>query len=445
MALKPSYLKNNIKLSFFGRKIFINKFNEMFDSCQDKEFSVLNFYGVGGIGKTTLLRECRKKVDEDIFVFNYDFDNFESIYKFYEQLSESLIESKIPSNYILLAYLEYWKKINPSMEAKERLPSFITKSEEYSSILEPFAESVAATIGASGIMKMLYKGVNKAQELTLDPNKVEEIKELQNKEVDEIEQLLPKFISYDIQNFINKKPSQKILFLFDTYEVLWDDNKKIAQRGSVDEWISDLVLSLEKCNTFFVIAGREKIDWVEKDEEWNEYIEFKKLDNFTNEETYNLLKSINISDEISDKITQISSGYPFYIELCLDIMSKKQNPFDFLDEQLDIIDIVHRFIKYLDADEILVVEYLAIAQKFDKDLYMYLAKKFGFNASDIFYDNLLKYSFFIVENSFIKVHKNMSKSILDTLGKDKIEIVHEAIFHFYNEKYSIKDQTDSFF
>ena len=79
---KPTILKNQTAQDLFTdreepRKVFWN----IYENMQENESEILNFYGIGGIGKTTLLdklqREIAKKNKENECSYNCIYHNFE--------------------------------------------------------------------------------------------------------------------------------------------------------------------------------------------------------------------------------------------------------------------------------------------------------------------------------------------------------------------------------
>jgi len=58
---------------FIGRGNLVETFETLYESINERDTTVLNFYGIGGIGKTTLLNQIKKSAtNKEIPVFYYD-------------------------------------------------------------------------------------------------------------------------------------------------------------------------------------------------------------------------------------------------------------------------------------------------------------------------------------------------------------------------------------
>ena len=366
MIIKPSYKKIDPKVEFIGRDFQLSKFQNILNSLESRDYSVINIFGVGGIGKSELLKKIRSelKSSDSNKLFFYDLELHQSIFKFYETLCEWVHNEITGSVYFQLAFMVYWKKNNPFHSDKERIPSFLKDGSVSSEIAFYFMEYLN-----SGKTKIIYTGLKKMGELFLDQTILSEIQDLQDMDIENIEQHMPKFLSYDLEKYYNRtNTKKKTIFLFDTYETLFENKKRICNQ-KVDTWIEDLVLSLNNRNELFIIAGRESLLWKDYEPEWEPFIFEFQLESLSKEETALLLKSSKIEEEeIIEAIINTSQGYPFYIKLFIETYHNQNihNVNDFLSIKLD--DIFKRFVKYLSYEELAILEYLSVPRFFDKSL-----------------------------------------------------------------------------
>ena len=63
MAIKSRFKKSIKKEKFVGRQSIFDVFDLKFANLQNQEYNILNYYGLGGIGKSTLMKEIRKRYE----------------------------------------------------------------------------------------------------------------------------------------------------------------------------------------------------------------------------------------------------------------------------------------------------------------------------------------------------------------------------------------------
>lgn len=433
MVIKSRFRKGIKKDYFIGRESLFSKLELKLNNLKNEEYSIVNYFGLGGIGKSTLTKEIKKRYEnENILVFLYDFENSISILNFYENLNEFLYKNRVSCVYFFMAFLVYYKRKHPNSNLKEKLPFIIQNSDAYTEILELFTED-GIVPGVNIASKYIYKFYKKAKEkYFLDQNILEELKELEKLELNEIEEQIPYFLSIDIKNFCEKNSDRKILFVLDTYEKLWNIYKNDNFKLDIDEWITDIVSELVNTNTLFIISGREELKWTLKNPEWEKFIDKKQLDVFTYEESLNLISKLGIENErIAHNIAAFSKGYPFYIELSLDIYERNKETSIF-DDLTNHEKILNRFKDNLGAKQTTILEYLSVPRRFDNELYSYISKEFNFDSSESFFKELISFSFFEIDENVYKIHNLITKSFNNSLSDIKKDKINAALFSYYD-------------
>ena len=433
MAIKSRFKKSIKKEKFVGRQSIFDVFDLKFANLQNQEYNILNYYGLGGIGKSTLMKEIRKRYEnENVLVFSYDFENSVSIFNFYENINEFLYNNRVNSIYFFMAFLIYYKKVNPNGNIKERLPYIVQNSNAYTEILELFTESNIVP-GLNVASKHVYKFYKKAKEkYFLDQEILEELKEFETLDLDEIEEKISYFLAIDIKKYLEENSNKKILFLLDTYEELWNIHKNDNFKIDIDDWVTDIVAELNSTNTLFIISGREDLKWSKKDLEWNNFIDKKQLDVFTYEESLKLVSNLGVDDEkIAHKIAVASGGYPFYIELSLDIYEKNKEASIFND-LTNHENILNRFKENLGAKQTTILEYLSIPRKFNNELYFHISNESNFDTSESFFAELRSFSFIEINDNEYKIHDLITKSFRNSLSESKKENINEILFKYYD-------------
>jgi len=228
------------------------------------QYKVLTFYGVGGIGKSRLVRELYRKTD------NLQPGTVKVILDFkeekYRNAGEALIflrkqiknNHKVKFNTFDLAYAIYWRKLNPQVSMKSNsseLP-FIEEGSFIADLVDqldyvPFAQWVPKTL-------KLINGLTKYKDLFQwwYGRGKETIEQLEDLQPSEIEELLPAYFAVDLKEYLVLTGEKLVIFL-DTYEAIWEKNRLQGSFSEKDAWVQELVLQLPEC--LWVIAGREKI------------------------------------------------------------------------------------------------------------------------------------------------------------------------------------------
>ncbi len=124
MSVCPTNFDEKVECPFVDRKEFIEAFENAFRNIDQKDYSILVYYGVAGIGKTSLRKELptllEKHNESDrhtkVIWTSIDFatEQYRQPYKFLEVLSSQLHQKySIKFNSFDIALATYWKKVNP--------------------------------------------------------------------------------------------------------------------------------------------------------------------------------------------------------------------------------------------------------------------------------------------------------------------------------------------
>ena len=281
MVITP---KNHFKqYPFVDREDHIQTFKEAVNNIGQKEFSVLVYYGVAGIGKTSLRKEFQKYLEE----YNLKYQHQEVIWAsidlqldkhrekntFLVTLKNDLQKkSKINFPAFEIAHAIYWKKANPEIPLrKENYLLFEGDNafDDFFGVVDqiPYFSLVPA-VGRllKNFPDYLRKWWKKRGE--------KELLQLSEKEPLEIEEMLPYFWAQDLNNYLEHTSKSAVLFI-DTYEALWENQR--GEGNFTREWIRELIPNLPR-KVLWVICGREELRWKEVDKDWNDYLKQYKVE-----------------------------------------------------------------------------------------------------------------------------------------------------------------------
>lgn len=447
MAIKPKYIVNKSIIAtkeFTDRDEFLVAFNRALNREDLEENKILVYYGVGGIGKSSLINKICMNIDNNVEYAILDVN--EGNNRIAENGLYSLKKSfnkKINFQLFDLAYAIYWKKCHPNMAINEKTFPYL---EESSVILD-----LISTLGDLPVVSILPNIITAAEKVSKKlinyySSVKNEINLIEKMSVSELEEKLPYYWANDFNKSIINSKSKYVIFI-DTYEAIWEDDRTEGAFFKKDEWIRNLASCLP--NVLFVICGREKLRWSEENPEWEEYIEQHLIGSLSDIDAKKFLSSSNIKEEeLQNAIIDGSDGIPYYLDLAVDTYNsmKRDNkqclPKDFEGAPKEIF---YRFIKHLTTAEVETLKVLAIPRYFDFDIFSMLVKEFNTGYPVTGFYQLCNFSF-ITERENGEIYE-MQKLIKNTLENyqncNLIPKINMVIADYYEKKLlDIKDNLD---
>jgi tetratricopeptide (TPR) repeat protein len=313
------------------------------------EYRVLNWYGIGGQGKSALcneLRETLKRLQEDhsilsvYRVFRWGLVNFED--PTMRQLETATLalrlqlarDGGISFPAFDVAFARYFALINPGVDMRQRHPElFKSDSEILGDLIDWSKEGIEASTTVASIFlpgaNILYKyGARLAGRLAewWERRGKQVLEGLDDLNADQIRQRLPTYLGADLWDHLAASTSDRLVIFLDTYEALWKDRGSNTDYSGlrVDEWVRTLVQ--DSAGVLFVIFGRDSTHWEEVNPEWNGKVSKHLLGLLADTDSMRFLKSIPIDDdEICNRIVHSSRGLPFYLNLQVDVFEKIVN------------------------------------------------------------------------------------------------------------------------
>ncbi len=357
---------------FVGRKEFRDNFWRQYNKIQAGSPIVLNYYGAGGIGKSSLINQLVREIDErkklyasifgDVYVLRHDFVNgtdvrvllnrwknelaeFGCEFPFFEtgdfflslklgarNIDKPTMRSQIENN-------EFMKKIKDGLEKGAIvIDAGLDDLNDFS--FEDTPELLEALSVLPGIktVNALVGLINR----TLARNRTE--KHLQtNVEVNaelnrraamrnplELDNFLPVLFAQDIRDWSGNR---KFIIFLDTFEQLVDEGsggtRMSAKNSYADDWLfnpTDGLVSLIP-NGLWLIAGRDKIN--------RPAVEHFLIEGFSDEDANTFLIDAGVEDPAyRDEIIRLTDGYPLFLEECAKFLRKADDkpPIEVLDK-----------------------------------------------------------------------------------------------------------------
>ncbi|AKB25293.1 hypothetical protein MSMTP_1824 [Methanosarcina sp. MTP4] len=442
MAVCPTPVSGKEDRPFVDREEFIEAFETAFQNIGNKNYSVLVYYGIGGIGKTSLRKELPKKLDEHnepdqktgIIWATVDFsiESHRQMDKFLGILKNELNQKcGVKFHLFDIAHAAYRRKVDPYTPLSK---DGYSEDSIVTDLLDSFGGFFS--INYSSIKKVVERAPDHFKEWSL--KRENDIARLPDMEAPDIVKKLPVFFAHDLADYLQKTSKSTVIFI-DSYEALWEKERGQGSYNSRDEWIRQLIANLQKLS-LWVICGREKLRWEETDKDWNNYLEQYKLEKLPLEDALDFLNRCGIKEEeIQKVIIEGSEGVPYYLELAVDTYTEiaktsSPKPSDFGTTRSEIFD---RFMKYLGVPEKETLKVLSTPRFWNQDIFKALINNFNTGYPLTAFSELNRFSFVQETEGKLQLHPLMRESLQVYQDQDLKKEVHNFMLDFYSNK--IKD------
>lgn len=427
-------------------KDYLQRLSDNITNGKEKHL-VLVYYGVGGIGKTSLknkLKEITMALTNAVSL-ELDFRNIRS-----RECASGLLELAISVGlnkkarnikfvHFETAYALYFKKKNPdyvfSQDDKSILKNELGK--EIISLLDP--------TGLFGLSKALIEELyTRFKKLGLNKELKEHLQQFVDLPLMEMENWLPVYFAYDLQKYIDKNGSKAVIFM-DTFEQLNEygthELKSVARQG----WVQELIKHLP--NVIFAIFGRDKLSW---GKEWEGSLDQHLLAELTREYTDEFLSRCGIAEEgIRQKIAIVSGGHPYYLDLSVETYFSIKNAGDVPGEHCfgnEKKDVLVRFIRNLHTVEIELLKVMSIPNYYDLDIFDLLIHEFNIPYPLTQFHSFNMYSFITKNEATGKhfIHQLMREGLTEHIDEILNKRVNQVMYNYHQKNYE-RDQRQFLF
>lgn len=449
MPISPKIkLGNNSKEIYIANKEFTDRkiYKEIFlkeiekikkeKESNKQQYHVINFYGIGGIGKSSLQKELCKEIENvsNIVYAQADFANIsnQGTANLLLELAKKFEDKNILFFHFGLAYALYFKKLHKGTTDADKSNNIIDEN-------LGFVADILSTIDGLGILGVIPGAINKIynasyKKLHLDAEIKDDLKKMELMSVSECEQLLPAFFAYDLNKYLNKSVNDIIVIFLDTYEALWGHKKNEITKFGQDHYIREIISQLQ--GVLFVISGREYLDWEIIDSDWSNYLNQYKIESLEKSDVNLFLDRCGIKeDNIKNKMIEISMGHPYHLNILVDtyIEMKNRNIIPHVDLFANNArEILACYFRYLQEEEISVIKIISIPRYYNFELFKYLLLNFPTGYSITMFDEFNKFSFVSkMDNGNYHIHEIMRKDLLEIMPNDLFRHVNKSLVEYY--------------
>ena len=421
------------------RTAFWHKYDTVRRTLDEGNIHVLTYYGIGGIGKSSLLKKLMEEMDERLEDPGYVYYDLNLNQESREVLKA--LKSKLESAYgfrfplFELALYFYGKKIGDNVKAPEAT-QFAKKSPMVELGLDLLKESPILG-SAVKVLEMTDKGV--AVLRTYIKNHKRELEQLKGSEPEEVLQRLPEFFALDLQRNLEDAQQPLVIFL-DTYEKLVNEMEGLGSVLEKDLWLrgeNGLVQNVS--GVLWVIAGREKLKWVKFDSEWGSALEQHLLGNLSSKDSTQFLALAGVEEEeLRKDLYKLTGGTPVYLDLCvgqyhnLKAAGERPEIGHFGDNAQTLI---QRFAKYMDDSHKDLVYLMAAVKRWNDGLFFDLAEVALPGFSPTTYEKVKEFSFVIqADETEYNIHQTVGDVLLDDCPKVLLQRLSERALAFFEER-----------
>jgi len=425
------------------RKVFWDTyqlFKENMKNSQENEIKVITYYGIGGIGKTSLLKQIKTelvdKINKPLQIY-IDFEDNPDMLAILIKMRNLLQKNyQFNSPMFDLAYYSYMQKQGQQVN-KEEVESFISSSPVLNSILD-----ISSILPGVGTIIGIIKGVDSlsvAIRNKLDDRK-RELNEIKNDDPDMLLKNMPYYLACDIESNMERQTEPLVIYI-DTYEVLVNELASIGSPLDKDKWLRHdergLVVNIP--NAIWVIAGRDKLKWEQINPDWEGTLDQHLLGNLSDVDAETFLYEAGVSDrKLSESIYKLTKGVPLFLDICVDryhsLISKGMTP-TIEDIGSNTHELISNFVKYMDDNKKALVYMLSCLEDWTDNLLSDLVQKFLPSLPFVTLSNMKNYSFITTEdNETYKMHQSIRKIIYKDCDKNLSTKVNLYMKEFYFEK-----------
>ena len=252
--------------TYISRDYYLNQFDDEIKSAManPEDLSIISFYGIGGIGKSTLLNQIIQRIEEmhkDLVYARYDFDQG---------------TSKVSTVNALVNLLELKGMVFPRIATAREVLKANTGLGDYrpdkKTIFDNTIVNAATTV--VGTFFTPVKAIKQGAEIILkdQDNYLIHLNRDLSSELKQIAQrspvqLVEKYEEYFCEDltYTIKKTGKRIVLLFDTYEKLFNTFKENGIADADDAWLEKVFENTTGIT--WCIAGREKLGWKSLEDE----------------------------------------------------------------------------------------------------------------------------------------------------------------------------------
>lgn len=436
MPLSPRFRRvAALERRFVNRESALAAFTDELSRVADRP-RVLNVVGVGGIGKSRLLRELRNRAAASdgcrTAVLDLQVPAMRQQENALAVLRTEFGRQKVSFDRFDIAYAVLWQRLHPNLRITRRDLPFLAESEVLTTILDD-AAGVPVFATAIGLLKLAERATSwmRRKRAVQADEVLRMLDELENTEVlDAVTYLFAE----DLRAASLGRP---FVVFVDAYEALVPTPVRTGRAGAADVWLRDLISQLGM--GLVVVASREPLRWQTHDTEWAQVIRDCPVGGLPAAARLELLTEAGIVDAAEQRaIARASEGLPFYLHLAIDTGASSGC------KDVTVVsseEILQRFLQHVAVTEVRGLELLSIARIFDFEIFKALAGAFELPSDRMTWESLTAYSFvYPAGDGECRLHQLMAAALRERLSPQVVGDAHVLLRKLWDRR-TLQDGT----
>lgn len=419
MAMYLDYLEDLFtppkERTFTDRAEIMEQLNEALIKLNEGSnfFQIFSIHGIGGIGKTRLVKEFSKISPEPVVLISFEIEKRSEVINNLYKIRKT-IEYSCP--FFDFALLRYWEMTNPAVLNDQFMDVF--QKNFFFSTLDFVAEILDIPVSALeseftfpsvitpstiiDFMNALFRRIPRFKHSTL-------YNAISSTSPDKLIEKLPTILGLEIGQLISVGKILTPIFVFDSYQ-------ESQPYSESEEWLYHLIKGA--CRGLYIVTSREPLHWNES----GDHLIVHNLECYPEDDARKLLEeTITNRPDLVDQIIESTQCVPIYIDLALNVYeSEKTVVEEVLVEKALFSDrhkLVHHFISHMKPSWQTVVLDLATIRIFNFGIFEHLVKCnmldcAPYEYSTIIQSNLFSYISESKNNNLYKLHDIFCKDAI---------------------------------
>ena len=423
--------------TFTDRRDAISAFGSSLLALSDEHAHVLNFHGVGGIGKSRLQVELYRScvvgraalpvaLDLELTDFRHEdgaLSQLRHLFRGDHGLGFPLFD---------IAFTVYRGKTQPNIALVDPQTPLLADSEILSTIID-VAGATPLVGHVVSLLKILDRAGRRATKFA-HVRHDHDLRRLDSCSPLEVLHSLAAFLGKDLSRELARIRLPAVVFL-DSYEALTRDATATDTLTERTAWVERLVYSLP--NTLIVICSREPIEGYHA-VNYVDLVTQHPLADLSPIDCADFLSSAGIDDpEVTSAIARASEGLPFYLQLAADHWGLAHPSHRPSREQFgaEPAALLRRFTGHLHDAERELLTVMAVPRLWDHELFRALTGSRGLHRGADAWRNLCCYSFTSATPTGLwTMHQLMRRTLLAQLDAEDRNEIETWLYEYYRAR-----------